>query len=89
MNETPNITHTVSAPVQTYTPNPKPEAKLNPMDELTNSVDAFKAKLKDLFDEAAALSRKTREVAIAQRQKERDYLQTKRTIERIRTASGF
>ena len=89
MNENPTITHTVSAPVQTYTPNPKPEAKLNPMDELTNSVDTFKAKLKDLFDEAAALSRKTREVAIAQRQKERDYLQTKRTIERIRTASGF
>lgn len=89
MNESPNITHTVSAPVQAYTPNPKPEAKLNPMDELTNSVDTFKAKLKDLFDEAAALSRKTREVAIAQRQKERDYLQTKRTIERIRTASGF
>ena len=75
--------------MQTYTPNTKPEAKLSPMDELTNSVDAFKAKLKDLFDEAAALSRKTREVAIAQRQKERDYLQTQRTIERIRTASGF
>ena len=89
MNENPTITHTVSAPVQTYTPNPKPEAKLTPRDELTNSVDTFKAKLKDLFDEAAALSRKTREVAIAQRQKERDYLQTKRTIERIRTASGF
>ena len=89
MNESPNITHTVSAPVQTYASTAKPEPKLSPMDELTNSVDAFKAKLKDLFDEAAALSRKTREVAIAQRQKERDYLQTKRTIERIRTASGF
>ena len=89
MNESPNITHTVSAPVQTYTQNAKPEAKLSSMDELTNSVDAFKAKLKDLFDEAAALSRKTREVAIAQRQKEREYAQTKRTIERIRTASGF
>ncbi len=89
MSENPTITHTVSAPVRTYIPNPKPEAKLSPMDELTNSVDAFKAKLKDLFDEAAALNRKTREVAIAQRQKERDYLQTKRTIERIRTASGF
>ena len=87
--ENTNITHTVSAPMQTYTPNTKPEAKLNSMDELTSCVDAFKAKLKDLFDEAAALSRKTREAAIAQRQKERDYLQTKRTIERIRTASGF
>ena len=87
--ENTNISHVVSAPVQTYTPSAKSEAKLSPMDELTNSVDAFKVKLKDLLDEAAALSRRTREVAIAQRQKERDYLQTKRTIERIRTASGF
>ena len=87
--ENTNITHTVSASVQTYTQNNKPEAKLSPMDELTNSVDAFKAKLKDLFDEAAALSRRTREAAISQRQKEREYVQTKKTIEKIRVASGF
>jgi hypothetical protein len=87
--ENTNISHVVSAPVQTYTPNTKPEAKLSSMDELTNSVDTFKAKLKDLFDEAAALSRRAREAAIAQRQKEREYIQTRRTIERIRTASGF
>ena len=49
----------------------------------------MKAKLKAMYDESAVMSRKVREVAIAQRQKERDYLQTKRTIERIRTASGF
>ena len=89
MNENPNITHTVSAPVQTFTPNNEPAKELNPLDELAACIEAFKSKIKDLFDEAAALSRKTREVAIAQRQKERDYLQTKRTIERIRTASGF
>ena len=49
----------------------------------------MKAKLKAMFDESAAMSRKVREVALAQRQKEREYVQTKRTIERIRTASGF
>ena len=42
----PNITHTVSAPVQTSAPNNKPESKLTPMDELTVSIEAFKANLK-------------------------------------------
>jgi len=85
--ENTNITHTVSAPVQTSAPNHEPE--LNPLDELMANIEAMKAKLKAMFDDSAALSRKVREVALAQRQKEREYVQTKRTIERIRTASGF
>ena len=89
MNESPNITHTVSSPVQTYTTHQEPTKELNPLDELTANIEAMKSKLKTMFDEAAALSRKVREVAIAQRQKEREYIQTRRTIERIRTASGF
>jgi hypothetical protein len=80
------ITPVVSAPVQTFTPNNEPA---NPLDELTASIEAFKAKIKDMFDESAAMSRKVREVAIAQRQKEREYVQTKKTIEKIRLASGF
>jgi len=86
MIDTNTITHTVSAPMQTVTPNNEPA---NPLDELTANIEAMKAKLKAMFDEAATMSRKVREVAIAQRQKEREYIQTKRTIERIRTASGF
>ena len=89
MNENPTITHTVSAPVQTYTPPQEPAKELSPLDELTANIEAMKAKLKAMYDESAVMSRKVREVAIVQRQKERDYLQTKRTIERIRTASGF
>ena len=89
MNETPTITHTVSAPVQTYTPNHEPEKELNPLDELTANIEAMKVKLKAMFDEAGTMGRKVREVALSQRQKEREYQQTKRTIERIRTASGF
>jgi len=89
MIDTNTITHVVSAPAQTSAPNSKSESKLNPMDELTASIEAFKAKLKDMLEEAASLSRRSREVSIAQRQKEREYVQTKRTIERIRTASGF
>ena len=82
-----NTIHTVSAPVQTVAQNHEPE--LNPLDELAATIEAMKGKLKAMFDESAALSRKVREVALAQRQKEREYVQTKRTIERIRTASGF
>ena len=86
---TNTITRTVSAPVQTFTPNNEPAKELNPLDELTANIEVMIAKLKAMFDDSAALSRKVREVAIAQRQKEREYVQTKRTIERIRTASGF
>ena len=86
MNESPNITHVVSAPVQTCTPKPKPETKMSPIDELTAIVEAFKAKLKDVFDESAALSRKVREVAISVKQTERDALAAKRKVDRIRLA---
>ena len=79
--------HTVSATVQTSTPNHEPE--LNPLDELAATIETMKNKFKSVFDELTAMSRKVREVALAQRQKEREYVQTKRTIERIRTASGF
>ena len=89
MNEPATITHTVSVPVQTYTPNKENESKLNPLDELISVIETFKGKLKTLSDESVTMARKVREVALAQRQKEREYLQTKRTIERIRTASGF
>ena len=89
MIDTNTITHVVSASVQTFTPNNEPAKELNPLDELAACIEAFKSKIKDMFDESAAMSRKVREVAIAQRQKEREYVQTKRTIERIRTASGF
>ena len=89
MIDTNTITHVVSAPVQTSAPNNKTESKLNPMDELTISIEAFKVKLKDMLEEATSLSRRSREVSIAQKQKEREYAQTKKTIEKIRVASGF
>ena len=78
-----NTIHTVSAPVQTFTPNRKPEAKQSPIDELISIVDEFKAKLKTMTEESAVISRKAREIAIDQKQKNREYAQTKKTIERI------
>ena len=84
MNENTTI-RTVSAPVQTSTTNIEPA---NPLDELTANIEAFKAKMKALSDESVAMARKIREVAISQRQKDREYQQTKRTLDRIRIATG-
>ena len=79
----------VSAPVQTVVPKTEPETNLNPLDELSVSIEAFKQKLKASFDEVTALARKVKEVQIAQKQTERDFIQAKRAIERIRMVSGF
>ena len=61
-------------------------AELNPLEELGNSIEAFKLKLKVAIDDLAALARKVKEVQIQQRQKERDFIQARRAIERIRMA---
>ena len=58
----------------------------NPMDELNANVEEFRNKLKLLLDESAALTRKVKEVALVQKQKERDFIQARRAIERIRMA---
>ena len=79
----------VYAPVQTVAPKQEPETASNPLDDLGMAIESFKAKMKASFDEVAALARKVKEAQIAQRQKERDFIQAKRAIERIRMASGF
>lgn len=76
----------VSAPVQTTAQNNEPEAPVSPMDELTNCIEAFKLKIKTIADEASQLARKVKEVQLVQKQKERDFIQAKRAIERIRMA---
>ena len=77
----------VSAPVQTATPKQEPEA--NPMEELNSAIESFRLKLRIAWDESSVLARKVKEVQIAQKQKERDFIQAKRAIERIRMVSGF
>ena len=84
-----NTEHVVSAPVQTVAPKQEPETNLNPLDDLSVALEAFKAKMKASFDEVAALARKVKEAQIMQRQKERDFVQARRAIERIRMVSGF
>ena len=86
MNDTNITPRTVSAPTQTFAPNNEPA---NPIDELSAKIEAMKTALKEMIDDATAMGRTIREVALSQRQKDREYNQTKRTLERIRTASGF
>ena len=85
--ETNTTIRTVSA-TQTFTKNNETESKLNPMDELIITIEAFKAKLKTMLEESTTMSRKVCEVAIAQKQKEREYARTKRTLDRVRVATG-
>ena len=72
--------------MQMVAPKQEPETALNPLDDLSEAVEAFKLKLKASFDEAATLARKVKEAQIAQKQKEREFVQTQRTIEKIRMA---
>lgn len=57
--------------------------------ELAHSIDELRGKLRILLDESAQLGRKVREAALQQKQKEREFIQARRAIERIRTVSGF
>ena len=65
------------------------EEPVNPLDELNHGIDELRGKLKLLFDESAVLNRKLKEVVFEQKQKEREFVQARRAIERIRAASGF
>ena len=83
MNESiPNV----AAPLQPVAPIINPEVPVNPLDELASAVDEFKTRIRAMFDESTILSRKVKEVALAQKQKEREFFQAKRAIEKIRMA---
>ena len=84
MNEP--IINNVAAPLQPVAPIINPETPVNPLDDLAAAIDEFKARLRAMFDESTLLSRKVKEVALANKQKERDFVQAKRTLERIRMA---
>ena len=81
-NSIPNVT----APLQPVVKTTTPEVPTNPLDDLAAAIDEFKARLRAMFDESTLLSRKVKEVALANKQKERDFVQAKRALERIRMA---
>ena len=83
MNES---TNNVTAPMPPVAPIINPETPVNPLDDLAAAIDDFKSRLRAMFDESTILSRKVKEVALAQKQKEREFFQAKRAIEKIRMA---
>ena len=81
-----NETKVVSAPVEQSAAPQNNDTAVNPLDELGVAIEEFKLKIKAMLDESAVLSRKVKEVALNQKQKERDFIQARRAIERIRMA---
>ena len=59
---------------------------VNPMEELNHSIEELRGKLRTLLDESALLGRKVKEAVLQQKQREREFVQAKRAIERIRMA---
>jgi hypothetical protein len=76
----------VSAHVEQSAAPQNNDTAVNPLDELGVAIEEFKLKIKAMLDESAVLSRKVKEVALNQKQKERDFIQARRAIERIRMA---
>ncbi len=67
------------------TKKPEPEA-VSAFDELNANVEELRGKLKSLCEDSAVLVRKIKEAALQQKQKEREFIQAKRAIERIKMA---
>jgi len=86
MENTNNTVVAVTIPPVANNPITPEPVILNPLDDLAAAVDEFKTKIRSMFDESTVLARKVKEVALAQKQKERDFIQAKRAIERIRMA---
>ena len=63
-----------------------PVPAASPLEELSSNVEELRSKLKHLLDESGILIRKVKEVTRLQKQKEREFVQTRRRIERIKMA---
>ena len=79
MENIKRIEHTETATVEATEP-------VNPMEELNHSIEDLRGKLRTLLDESALLARKVKEAVLQQKQREREFVQAKRAIERIRMA---
>ena len=79
MEATKRIEHTETATEAAAEP-------VNPMEELNLSIEELRGKLRTLLDESALLARKVKEAVLQQKQREREFVQAKRAIERIKMA---
>lgn len=88
MIDTNTIPAAASANTQTSTLNNELENAPSLLDDLTASIEELKSKLVMLSDESVTISRKLRKFAIAQRQKDREYRQAKRALNRVHVVSA-
>ena len=79
MENVKRIEHTETAAEEAAEP-------VNPMEELNHSIEDLRGKLRTLLDESALLARKVKEAVLQQKQREREFIQAKRAIERIKMA---
>ena len=79
MEATKRIEHTETATEAAAEP-------VNPMEELNLSIEELRGKLRTLLDESALLARKVKEAVLQQKQREREFVQAKHAIERIKMA---
>ena len=79
MEATKRIEHTETATETAAEP-------VNPMEELNLSIEELRGKLRTLLDESALLARKVKEAVLQQKQREREFVQAKHAIERIKMA---
>ncbi len=79
MENVKRIEHTETATEEAVEP-------VNPMEELNHSIEELRGKLRTLLDESALLARKVKEAVLQQKQREREFVQAKRAIERIKMA---
>ena len=63
--------------------------EFSPLEEANQCIDALRDEVKGLNDRLNLAGRKLKEALLAQRQKERLYVDTTRKLDRIRQASGF
>ncbi|MDD5699049.1 MAG: hypothetical protein PHH77_10580 [Victivallaceae bacterium] len=84
-----NNNHTIKEEKQMENKTEPATEPVNAMDELNHGLDELRLKLKTLLDESAFLTRKVKEAALQQKQKEREFVQARRAIERIKLVSGF
>lgn len=85
---TVTIPTAASANTQTSAQNNEHENEPSMLDDLTASIEELKSKLILLSDESVTISRKLRRFAIAQRQKDREYRQAKRALNRVHVVSA-
>ena len=56
------------------------------LEQAQDEAEELRGKLRTLLDESALLGRKVKEAVLQQKQREREFVQAKRAIERIRMA---